>query len=90
MERHICGLGGYPWHIFSFKIIDKEKYLAGGEDEDTYTNVDKTNAIVFNPFKEESFNALPDYDDWDKLLHSFDVYVYNKDFKWGFMYTHEE
>lgn len=81
----------YIWHVFSFEIIKKEKYLVGIEARTTYDLIDKTNAIVFQlwdnkettKIMEEKFNS-------SKKLDNFpETYVVAADFSWTYISTHE-
>ena len=81
----------YIWHVFSFGIIEKEKYLVGIEARKAYDLMNKTNAIVFQLWDNEETTKLMEekFNTSKKLDNLPETYVVASDFSWTYISTHE-
>ena len=83
----------YLWHLFSYKLLPRERYLSGDEARKAYDRADKKGAeyLVRDwsgaperteevTYEQKSAAALDKY---------VEVYVVSKDFDWVYMKTHE-
>lgn len=78
-------------HVFSFEIIEKEKYLVGNEARTAYDLCDKTNAIVFQLQDSENSTKIMNeqFDNSKKLDYLPEIYIVSCDFTWIYISTHE-
>ena len=78
-------------HVFSFEIIEKEKYLVGNEARTAYDLCDKTNAIVFQLQDSENSTKIMNeqFDNSKKLDYLPEIYIVACDFTWIYISTHE-
>ena len=81
--------GCFVWHIFSYNVKDKSKYLSGEEAQKKYDEIDKTDAKVYLYFEEKEVQINKKYMTSKQLFKYDEVYVYAKDFSWCYIKTHE-
>ena len=82
--------GGFIWHIFSFNMLDKSKYLSGEKAKEKYDTINKKDALVYLYFEEKEIPINRKYITSKKLTKYNEVYVYSKDFSWCYIKTHED
>lgn len=90
IEKYVKATGNYIWHIFSWELLDKSRYLTGEAAKKAYDKTDKSDAIFIDWFEDEETHDIT----WElktaNTLDSFvEVYVVDKDFKWTYIKTHE-
>lgn len=81
----------FIWHVFSFGIIEKEKYVIGENARQAYDLIDKTDAIVFQLWdNSEITQPMQDkFNSSKKLDFLPETYVVASDFSWTYVSTHE-
>ena len=81
----------YIWHVFSFNIIEKEKYLTGYEAREAYNLIDKKDSIVFELWSDENITQpmQEKFNSSKKLDLLPETYVVASDFSWTYISTHE-
>ena len=90
IEKYVKAIGNYIWHIFSWELLDKSRYLTGEAAKKAYDKIDKSDAIFIDWFADEETHDIT----WElktaNTLDSFiEVYVVDKNFKWTYIKTHE-
>lgn len=90
IEKYVKAIGNYIWHIFSWELLDKSRYLTGEAAKKAYDKIDKSDAIFIDWFEDEETHDIT----WElktaNTLDSFiEVYVVDKNFKWTYIKTHE-
>lgn len=90
IEKYVKATGNYIWHIFSWELSDKSRYLTGEAAKKAYDKIDKSDAIFIDWFEDEETHDIT----WElktaNTLDSFiEVYVVDKNFKWTYIKTHE-
>lgn len=84
----------YIWHIFSWELIPKDKYMSGDEARKAYNYINKNEAVIFQLwFDEVPMPITEEFDEAEKIEESdgthVEMYVVSKDFKWTYIVTHE-
>ena len=81
----------YIWHVFSFGIIEKGKYLVGKKARNAFDLSDKTDAIVFQLWDEKEYtkNMKEEFNSSKKLDILPETYIVSSDFSWTYISTHE-
>lgn len=81
----------FIWHVFSFGIIEKEKYVIGENARQAYDLIDKMGAIVFQLWdNSEITQPMQDkFNSSKKLDFLPETYVVASDFSWTYVSTHE-
>lgn len=81
----------YIWHVFSFDVIEKEKYLIGKKARIAYDLIDKKDAIVFRLWDEKKTTQpmQAQFNSSKKLDHLPETYIVAPDFSWTYISTHE-
>lgn len=81
----------YIWHVFSFDVIEKEKYLIGKKARMAYDLIDKKDAIVFRLWDEKKITQpmQAQFNNSKKLDHLPETYIVASDFSWTYISTHE-
>lgn len=89
-ERYVVSTGNYLWHIFSWELINENKYLSGDAARTAFDTFDKCDAFYINWFEDEMLQQLPAELQSSKALEVMtEVYVVASDFSWTYMKTHE-
>ena len=88
IEKYVLD-NGFPWHIFSFDLKDKNKYLSGTEAQIKYDQIEKNDTLVYLYFEEKEIKINNKYKKSSQLFKCIEVYVYPKDFSWCYIKTHE-
>ena len=88
IEKYVLD-NGFPWHIFSFDLKDKNKYLSGAEAQKKYDQIEKNDTLVYLYFEEKEIKINNKYKKSSQLFKCIEVYVYPKDFSWCYIKTHE-
>ena len=88
IEKYVLD-NGFPWHIFSFDLKDKNKYLSGTEAQKKYDQIEKNDTLVYLYFEEKEIKINNKYKKSSQLFKCIEVYVYPKDFSWCYIKTHE-
>ena len=90
IKKYVKSTGNYIWHIFSWELLNENRYLTGNEAKEAYDKIDKKGAIYIEWFEDKhtkditwNLNTANDLDDF------VEVYVVGKDFKWTYIKTHE-
>lgn len=91
IKKYVIATGDYIWHIFSWDLAEKGRYLTGKEAEKAYDQIDKRGAMYIDWFEDDHAKDIT----WDldkaKALKKFaEVYVVGKDFQWTYIKTHED
>ncbi len=90
IEKFVVATGNYIWHIFSWELLNKNKYLIGDEAKEAYDRMDKSGAVYIKWFEDKRTKGVVDSLNSAKALDEFvEVYVVGKDFKWTYIKTHE-
>lgn len=61
IKKHILKNRNYIWHLFSFELIDKNRFLIGEDAKKAYDQCDKSGAIVYHENKSDHFFEINDY-----------------------------
>lgn len=90
IERYVVSTGNYLWHVFSWELLDEERFLVGDSAKDAYNKIDKDNAIYIDWFSDDDAGALPhELSEAEALDQMSEVYVAAPDFSWTYIKTHE-
>ena len=90
IERYVVSTGNYLWHVFSWELLDEERFLVGDSAKDAYNKIDKDNAIYIDWFSDDDAGALPhEMSTAEALDQMTEVYVAAPDFSWTYIKTHE-
>jgi hypothetical protein len=90
IKKYIKVTGDYIWHIFSWDLAEKKRYLTGAEAEKAYDQIDKRGAMYIDWFQDDHTKDMTwDLDQADALEKFVEVYVVGKDFQWTYIKTHE-
>lgn len=90
IERYVVSTGNYLWHVFSWELLDEERFLVGDSAKDAYNKIDKDNAIYIDWFSDDDAGALPhELSAAEALDQMSEVYVAAPDFSWTYIKTHE-
>jgi len=90
IERYVVSTGNYLWHVFSWELLDEERFLVGDSAKDAYNKIDKDNAIYIDWFSDDDAGALPhELSAAEALDQMTEVYVAAPDFSWTYIKTHE-
>lgn len=86
--------GQYIWHIFSWKLLDRNRYLSGDAARSAYDSIDKSNCIFCESFGRRGKGVTDVMSDEYCSAKSIDsqvteLYVVAKDFSWTYIKTHE-
>ena len=91
LRKKVTGRGNFLWHIFSWEIIDKDKYLIGDGARKEFDKVDKSKAKYFSLWEDEpSLKFLEKKMDSEYIDKFSEIYVVASDWSWTYMKTHEE
>ena len=91
LYKYVIRNGNYIWHLFSWKLIESDRYLEGEEAKKAYDLCDKANAIVYAETpKGEFFKIIDIYKTSKDIEEQGEVYVFAEDMSWVYMNTHEE
>ena len=90
LARFVVATGNYLWHIFSWELMDTDRYLTGDAAKKAYREVEKSDTLYIDWFQDDEVRPLPTKlrhpDQLDKLT---EVYVVSSDFSWTYIKTHE-
>ena len=90
IAKYVVSTGNYLWHIFSWELIDEDKYLSGDSARTAFDNMNKYDACYIDWFEDEILQPLPSKLQSSKVLDGMcEVYVVAADFSWTYMKTHE-
>ena len=90
IKKYVKSTGDYIWHIFSWDLAEKKRYLTGAEAEKAYDQIDKRGAMYIDWFQDDHTKDMTwDLDQADALEKFVEVYVVGKDFQWTYIKTHE-
>ena len=90
IERYVQATGNYIWHVFSFELLDAQRYLVGDEARNAYDRMDKCDALCIQWDEQEAAHELTGEQHASKALDNCtEVYVVGKDFSWTYIKTHE-
>ena len=90
IKKYVKSTGNYIWHIFSWELLNDNKYLKGNEAKEAYDTIDKKGAIYIEWFEDKhSKDILWNLNTANALDDLVEVYVVGKDFKWTYIKTHE-
>lgn len=90
IKKYVKSTGNYIWHIFSWELLNDNKYLKGNEAKEAYDTIDKKGAIYIEWFEDKhSKDILWNLNTAKALDDLVEVYVVGKDFKWTYIKTHE-
>ena len=91
LRKKVIGRGNFLWHIFSWDIVDKDKYLVGNHARKEFNNVDKSEAKYFYLWEEKpSVKLVRKEMDAEYIDKYEEVYVVASDWSWTYIKTHEE
>lgn len=90
IKKYVIATGDCIWHIFSWELAEKNRYLTGAEAEKAYDQIDKRGAMYIDWFEDDHTKDMTwDLDKADALKKFVEVYVVGKDFQWTYIKTHE-
>lgn len=92
IEKYVVDCGGYVWHVFSFELVDKARFLVGDAAREAYDLEDKTNCIFCDMFGSSGVTdkAAEEYSSAKSIDMSVtELYVVSEDFSWTYIKTHE-
>jgi len=88
-----CYVYQYLWHVFSYRLVPKEKVLTGDMARDAYNNINKEGAIMIQLWDEETSEQvsaiLDEYKTWEKIEDIPELYIVDREWKWTYVSTHE-
>lgn len=91
LKKYVISNGNYLWHVFSWELIPKSRYLDGKAAKEAYDRIDKCDAIYIDWFEDDTINNITRDLNCAKDLDRFvEVYVVGKDFEWTYIKTHED
>lgn len=94
LRQHVLGRGNYIWHIFSWKLLPEGSYLVGNAAREAYDQVDKTDAVYYEPFQGGEARPVTEAQSCAALLDTrktyTEIYIVGKDFSWTYIKTHED
>lgn len=90
IDQYVKATGNYIWHIFSWKLLNEDRYFLGNEAKDAYDQIDKNGAMYIKWFDEKHTRVLTEDLYTANALEDFvEVYVVGQDFQWTYIKTHE-
>lgn len=90
LERYVVSTGNYLWHIFSWELLERNKYCTGDAARAAYEQMDKKGAMCIDWFFDEQTVELEFPMTKANTLDRFtEIYVVSPDFSWTYMKTHE-
>lgn len=90
IKKYVKSTGDCIWHIFSWDLAEKKRYLTGAEAEKAYDQIDKRGAMYIDWFQDDhTKDMIWDLNQADALEKFVEVYVVGKDFQWTYIKTHE-
>ena len=90
MKQYV--INQYIWHIFSWELIGRDRYLAGDDARRAFDQVRKNDCIFCDAFGNYGVtDKLSDqYDTAEKIDEKLnEFYVVAKDYSWTYIKTHE-
>lgn len=91
LQQYVVATGNLIWHIFSWELLDDNKFLKGPEAKAAYDQIDKGGALYTKWFYDEEVRKLPQQLHTAKALDEMvEVYVVAADFSWTYIKTHED
>lgn len=91
IQKYVVSYGNYIWHIFSWDLIDKDRFLVGEEAKKAYNSIDKDGAILTDWDEDDNFQEVTwEFDNADALDSLSEACVVGKDFSWTYIKTHEK
>ena len=91
LKKYVTSDGNYIWHLFSWELIDQNKYLTGAEAKEAYDKCNKENAIIYEECPEETFSKIDKRYMCSKDIEGCgEIYVFAEDMSWVYINTHEE
>ena len=90
LKKYVVSTGNLLWHVFSWELLNENKFLEGDQAKAAYDKIDKRGAIYIEWFKDEKTHDIT----WDMntaadLDKKVEVYVVASDFSWTYIKTHE-
>lgn len=91
LKKYVLSSGNYIWHLFSWELIESNKYLIGQEAKEAYDTCDKNNAIIYEECPKETFSKIDRrYMNSKDIEGCGEIYVFAEDMSWVYINTHEE
>ena len=90
LEKYVVSTGNLLWHVFSWELLEKKRFLTGDSAKSSYNKIDKTGAMYIQWFEDEEVKNLPEsLNSAEALDKMHEVYVVAQDFSWTYIKTHE-
>ena len=90
LEKYVVSTGNLIWHIFSWELLDKSRYLSGDQAKTAYNEVCKQDAMYLNWFSDDETQNIDVHTNSAEALDGmYEVYAAAKDFSWTYIKTHE-
>ncbi len=90
IQKYVKSTGNYIWHIFSWELLNENKYLIGEKAKEAYDKIDKKGAFYIEWFEDKHTKDMICDLNTAKALDDFvEIYVVGRDFKWTYIKTHE-
>ena len=90
INRYVIDFGNLIWHVFSWNLIDKKRYLVGDAAKKAYDELNKDGAFYIEWFEDNKTKDITSALNFSKALDDFvEIYVVGKDFEWSYIKTHE-
>ena len=91
LKKRVIGGGNFLWHIFSWNIVDADKYFTGDNARKIFDELDKSGAKYFDLWETNPSLKLLGKEMDSKYIDKFDeIYVVSSDWSWTYMKTHED
>lgn len=91
LETFVLANGNYLWHLFSWEVLDSQKFLEGNDAKKAFEQLDKNGAIYIDWGRSEETkewtNETLELLSKDELN---EIYVVASDFSWTYMVTSQE
>ena len=91
LKKRVVGGGNFLWHIFSWNIVDADKYFTGDNARKIFDELDKSGAKYYYLWETNPSLKLLEKEMDSKYIDKFDeIYVVSSDWSWTYMKTHED
>ena len=91
IEDKVVKTGNYIWHIFSWELINPDRYVTGEKARKAFNKCSKVAAWYIIPFERSATVKSYNNDNVtaEQIEKEIEIYKVAKDFSWTYIKTHE-
>lgn len=90
IKTYVKEYGNYIWHVFSWELLDKERYLSGDAARAAFDAADRQGAVCIEWFTDKWTRYIDPGMTAADIERKTEIYIAAADFSWTYIKTHEK